>query len=117
MEQKTVRKTRIAFMVLLLHLAYFLFIGIFYLTSWVGRVFDYDIIHQLFGIWATSFLLFLTPLYVTQINIVSWVFQIQGLRKHEPKAKLFIMMAISILYEIAIVTLFILWRMQVIQFS
>ncbi|MBO5339307.1 MAG: hypothetical protein J6A96_06365 [Clostridia bacterium] len=107
MNIKNVSKTKIAFLVLLLHLAYAaLFANFMFITGLLEVPCNRDGIYVVFATISIALLCFF-PFATTGINATSVAFQIFALRKNESKVKNIVMMAIAIFYEIA-VTIFII---------
>ena len=106
-----ISKTKIAFFVLLLHLEYAELFAIFTLIAGLLEVpCNRDGIYVAFAMISIALLCFF-PFITTTINTTSIAFQILALRQNESKVKNFVMMAIVILHEVAVIVLFFwFWR-------
>ena len=108
MNTKNVSKTKIAFFVLLLHLAYAVLFAVFMSSAGLLEVpCDRDGIYVVFAGISIA-LLCLYPFAATGINAISVFFQFLALRNNESKFKNLAMMVTAILYE-AVVLVFFAW--------
>ena len=106
MNTKNVSKTKIAFFVLLLHLAYAALFAVF---MWIAGLLevpcDRDGIYVVFSGISIA-LLCLYPFAATGINATSVFFQFLALKNNESKIKNIAMLVTAILYEVAMLMCF-----------
>ena len=101
----TIKKTKIAFLFLLLQLAYWIMLFCFGLCAALLEMpCDRGGIYTFFAI-VSVMMIFVWPLYATEINIASLIFQIIALRRQESKIKNIIMMVVTVLYQIVTILL------------
>lgn len=109
MEVKRFSKTRIAFFILLLHLLYAALFAVFMLIACLLEdPCNRGGIYIVFSV-ISIVLLCLYPLEATFINAGSVVFQVWALKENESRLQNVIMMVITVLYEIAVIILFVLF--------
>lgn len=107
MKNINISKTKSAFLILLIHLVYIALFAVFMLiASLLEAPCNNDGIYVVFAGISIALLCFY-PLAATGINIISIIFQVLALRGNESKVKNLIMMAVAILYEIAVIAFFI----------
>ena len=107
MNTKNVSKTKISFLILLLHFVYATLFAIFMLiTGLLEKPCNRDGIYGVFAMISIALLCFF-PFAATGINTTSIAFQILALRQNESKVKNIVMMAIAMSYEIAVIIFFI----------
>ena len=92
MKNQKMSKTKIAFLILLLHLAY---VAIFCSLTFFAILLDGNLFLELI----MGYMLLLSPFVGTTINISSIIIQIWALCKRESKVKNILMMLIAILHE------------------
>ena len=109
MSSKASNKTKKSFLILLLHIAYIVLFAVFMsISGWLEIPCYRGGIYLFFADTSIGLLLVL-PFVTTLINTVSIIFQIIALRCGESKVKNVIMMAITILYEIAVIVVSVLF--------
>ncbi len=101
--------TKIAFLILLLHLVYIVLFAFFLLMTELFSVYCHGSwIYEIFCISAVVLMLSY-PVVGTATNIFSVIFQIRAIRNNESKVKNIIMMIVTILLEIVVVVYFVLF--------
>lgn len=99
MDSKKFSRTKIAFLILLIHPIY---VALFILSFYVACSSDLRISAYLF-----VFLFLLYPIFTIQVNVLSVVFQIKALRIGESKVKNILTMVFSVLYLLVIFAFYI----------
>ena len=107
MKNKSIGKTEIAFWLLLLHLKYLTMTAFFMFCASILE----SPCNRSGGIYYVSLTLSIAllvsyPLFATGVNVTCIVFQALALRQNESKIKNIIMMAVTILYEAAVILFF-----------
>ena len=107
MNIKSISKTKIAFLTLLIHFAYVVLFAIFMLTACLLEALgNIDGIYLLLGSISIAMLCFL-PIVTTGVNGISIFFQISALRNQGSKVKNIIMMVSAISYEVTVIAFFV----------